>query len=76
MHRHRIYPLEDAYRLPEPASPPPTVDSFIACPIALSQMFAPHQRALQSAVYQLALEQVREGLRPSLVERDLLGVWN
>jgi hypothetical protein len=30
----------------------------------------------QQALYQWAYEQAREMLRPSLVERDWLGVWN
>jgi hypothetical protein len=31
---------------------------------------------MQQQLYRLALEQAQAVARPSLVERDLLGVWN
>jgi hypothetical protein len=36
----------------------------------------PQQWLWQQCVYQMALEQARIALQPSLLERDLLAVWN
>jgi hypothetical protein len=45
------------------------------CPSALLQLGGVEQAAWQH-VYRLAFEQAQAVVRPSLLERDLLGVWN
>ena len=66
MFRNRIRAMTSTNPpLPEP-QPNPT--AFALCPLPL----APWQQAL----YALALEQAKAVVRPSLPERDLLGVWN
>jgi hypothetical protein len=68
MHRHRLALGADHYRIPNPPAPPPAAAHFCALPVAgpagLLQIYA--------AAFALAQAVVR----PSLPERDLLGVWN
>jgi len=64
------------YRLPRAPEPEMTANGFGICPAVLIQaMSLPHIMAT-SSIYQLAFEQARIEARPSLLERDLLGVWN
>jgi hypothetical protein len=65
-----------AYRLPRPAEPQMTVNGFAACPVVLWQDLSSCQLAATFSIYHLAFEQARIDARPSLLERDLLGVWN
>jgi hypothetical protein len=60
-------------RLPQPAPPPPSAGGFvwIAVPVTCLQ-----QWTMQQYIYQQAFEQAQAVVRPSLLERDLLGVWN
>lgn len=62
----------ERYRLPRPAAPVPTPQSFALVPIACLGGLTPAQLAL----YQLAFEQARQAALPSLPERDLAAVWN
>jgi hypothetical protein len=50
--------------------------AFIVCPLSLRRSLSEADAAWQNALYQLAYERAQEQLRPSLPERDLLGVWN
>jgi hypothetical protein len=59
-------------RLPRPAEPLLTPQTFVMCPVQSSFV----QFNLQRELYRLALEQARAIVRPSLPERDLLAVWN
>jgi hypothetical protein len=61
------------YRLPRAPEPQITADGFGACPAVLLQAMRLPQ---VMSIYQLAFEQARIEARPSLLERDLLGVWN
>ena len=57
-------------KLPVPPEPQPIPEAFALCPL---------QTPLtnwQQELYALALAQAQEVARPSLLERDLLGVWN
>jgi hypothetical protein len=75
MHRHRLHSELDHYRLPEPPASPVTGNSFIVCPAVLfqgSQGWQPWQVYL----YQQALARAQAAARPSLADRDWLGVWN
>lgn len=64
------------YRLPRPAEPKMTVSGFAACPAVLLQCLSSYQLAVISSIYHRAFEQARIDALPSLLERDLLGVWN
>jgi hypothetical protein len=60
------------YRLPRPPAPAFHPAAFVLCP------FWPGAELLQCqlALYRLAFEQAQAAVRPSLLERDLVGVWN
>lgn len=73
-HRFQAHLWED--RLPQPPSPSPLPGSFVLCPMVLCQGFFPAQLPWQWQLYQAAFEQAQAVNRPSLPERDLLGVWN
>ncbi len=62
-------------RLTLPASPPPAPapGSFVMMPAA---NLSPEQWAWQSALYEWAFAAAQAVVQPSIVERDLLGVWN
>jgi len=64
------------YRLPQPPAPVPTPAGFMFCPLALLQGLTLAQHAMQMAIYQVALQQAQAVARPSILERDLLAVWN
>jgi hypothetical protein len=74
MRRPRAEP--PAYRLPQPPAPPPAPDSFVYVPISALPAVSPEQRRVQFWLYYLALDEAQAVVRPSLPERDLLGVWN
>ena len=62
-------------RLTLPASPPPAPapGSFVMMPAA---NLPAEQWAWQSALYEWAFAAAQAVVQPSIVERDLLGVWN
>jgi len=64
------------YRLPQPPPPGITSAGFCACPALLMQELTAGQMMARMAVYQLAFEQAQIEATPSLLDRDLLGVWN
>jgi hypothetical protein len=50
---------------------------FMMCPLALCAAAIGQQTAWQQTLYQAAFERAQEATqRPSLYERDWLGVWN
>jgi hypothetical protein len=63
----------EPYRLPQPPAPTPDPCAFVlvAMPFA-----CPQQWSVQQWLYQRAFEAAQAVVRPSLPERDLLGVWN
>ena len=63
----------ETYRLPTPTEPAFTPSHFVLCPAAC---FTPLAWCWQQAIYQAAFEQARAAIRPSIIERDLAGVWN
>ena len=69
MHRHRLAPGADYYRLPPP--PPPAVRP--ACFFAIPAAGLP---AALLPIYQAAFEQALAANRPSLPERELFAFWN
>jgi hypothetical protein len=68
--------LPDYYRVPRAPAPTMTPANFVACPFALLNGLTSTQRACQLFIYQMALEQAQAEASPSLLERDLLAVWN
>jgi hypothetical protein len=74
--RHNRFAIETSQPAQQPASPPWTPNTFILCPVPGLQHLHPAQLAMQQWVYQCAFEQAQAVSRPSIIERDLLGVWN
>jgi hypothetical protein len=64
------------YRLPKPPPLGITTTGFCACPASLAQGLTPGEMHARMAIYQLAYQQAQIESTPSLLERDLLGVWN
>lgn len=73
---HRLPSLLESPPLPQPALPAVNPEHFVACPLVPSACCCPAQLWWQWSLYQWAFEQARQAARPSLPERDLLGVWN
>ena len=74
MFRNRITMQEpDPIRLPHPPAPPLNLAAFALMAVpAMSQ----EQWTAQQWIYQQAFEAAQAVVRPSILERDLLGVWN
>jgi hypothetical protein len=76
MQRHRFQEQLDQRRLPRPQAQPINRTAFCLCPPSL-MMGAPGLAWLwQQRLYQMAFAEAQAVVRPSLPERDLLGVWN
>jgi hypothetical protein len=75
MHRNRLF-VERDVQLPLPPPPPPTPGGFVLCPMFWVPGMTLEQILWQQWVYRCALEQAQAVLRPSILERDLLAVWN
>lgn len=61
----------------EPAGPRPgAAYPYVAFPLAVLHGLTTEAPAHCQWVYQQAWEQARAVVRPSWIERDLLGVWN
>jgi hypothetical protein len=63
-------------QLPKPPSPEITPAGFVLIPFGSLGPANLEQWQFQRWLYMKALEQAQEVVRPSLPERDLLGVWN
>jgi hypothetical protein len=68
MQRHRFREQLEQPRFPRAQAPAVNASAFCACPWSLAQW--------QQHIYQLAFAEAQAVVRPSLPERDLLGVWN
>ncbi|MBI1916385.1 MAG: hypothetical protein HYS12_16880 [Planctomycetes bacterium] len=73
MDRHRMRGEGDYATLPQPAAPQLPLGAFILCPVPYGN---PLELFWQQELYRWALAQAQAVVRPSLPERDLLGVWN
>jgi hypothetical protein len=72
MFHNRITMEPPPIRLPQPPAPL-NPWAFMLCPcVAASQQ----QWTFQQMLYQRAYEAAQAVVRPSILERDLLGVWN
>jgi hypothetical protein len=76
MHRHRFAEHLEMPRLPQPPDPTPSPAGFVLFPPGLLPGQTVEMWVWQQWLYQQAFEQARAVARPSLLERDLLGVWN
>jgi len=77
MARNRLQETSPVYRLPQPPTPVPAPGAFVLMPVlAVAPGLTMEQMLWQRWLYQQALEQAQAAARPSLPERDLLGVWN
>jgi hypothetical protein len=68
--------FEQPQNLPNPPLPQPASGAFCACNIASLPGMTPEQIQQIQLLYQKALEMAQQAAKPSLPERDLLGMWN
>jgi hypothetical protein len=73
MDRHRMGGEAHSASLPRPAVPQLSLGAFILYPVLYSN---PLELLWQQQLYRWAFAQAQAVVRPSLPERDLLGVWN
>lgn len=64
------------FRLPAPPPAAPSLEAFVFFPTNCLPQMTPDQAAWQKALYDWALAEAQAVVRPSILERDLLGVWN
>jgi hypothetical protein len=76
MFHNRLSTESAAVRIPQPPPAPVTPAGFSMCPLAVLPPVSVQQWLCQQWIYQRAFELAQAVLRPSLPERDLLGVWN
>jgi hypothetical protein len=63
-------------RLPAPPPPPLNPSAFMLCPVFMLPALASDLENARRALYEHALAKAQAVAAPSLLERDLLGVWN
>lgn len=63
---------ESIVRLPQPPVQPLAPEAFVLCPLKGN----PDQWTAQQWLYQRAFEEAQAVVRPSILERNLLTVWN
>lgn len=68
--------LTNRFRLPAPPPPAPAADAFVCFPTAALPRRSPEQAAAQQSLYEWALAEAQAVVQPSILERDLIGVWN
>ncbi len=76
MHSHRVRDYLTPSSLPRPASQRTSWAGFVGCPSCLLPGVSASQWVARQWLYQAAFEEAQAVVRPSLPERDLLGVWN
>ena len=54
----------------------PNQDAFVMTPLSGLPASTPDQAAYQKALYEWAFAEAQAVVQPSLLDRDLLGVWN
>ena len=75
MHR-RIFTAEPRFLVPQPPEPELTPQGFVLLVMNILPCQSATQWSLQQWIYQQAYERAQATVRPSIVERDLLGHWN
>lgn len=76
MNQSRIKEQFELYRVPDPPVPAITPAGFILFPMAFLPALSAEQQVIQLWIYQRAFEEAQAVARPSILERDLLAVWN
>jgi hypothetical protein len=76
MNRNRLLSESEIYRLPRPPAPAITPHAFTPCPGSLLAGLSAEFLSCQLMIYQMAFQQAQAAVQPSLLERDLLAVWN
>lgn len=76
MFSHPFSDAAAAVRLPKAPAPNLSPNTFVVCSAGVLPALSIEQWLWQQWVYQRAYEEALAVLRPSLLERDLLGVWN
>jgi hypothetical protein len=56
--------------------PSPSPEAFLLVPVICLPLACPAQDQLRQSLYELALAKAKAVVRPSILERDLLAVWN
>jgi hypothetical protein len=64
------------FRLPAPPPHAPAEGAFVIIPMANLPAVSTDQVAWQRALYEWAFAEAQAVVQPSILERDLLGVWN
>ncbi len=72
----RIFTEEPTTLVPQPPDPQITPQGFVLLVMNVLPCQCPNQWSLQQWIYQQAYEKAQATVRPSIVERDLLGHWN
>jgi hypothetical protein len=72
----RIFLEEPRIVFPQPTDPPAAPQGFTIMPASSLPCQTPDQWAFMQWVYEQAMEKAKATVRPSIVERDLLGYWN
>ena len=77
MASHRFRNLLRENRLSPSFASQPSLKGFICCPASVLQTLQGQQLSRQQQqIYQMAFQEAQAVARPSILERDLLGVWN
>jgi hypothetical protein len=72
----RIFIEEPTIPLPQPSEPQVNPQSFMILVMNGFPCQCPSQWAMQQWIYEQAYQKAQATVRPSIVERDLLGHWN
>jgi len=64
------------FSLPAPTPAAPSMTAFVMFPVSNLPQGTPDQAAWQRALYEWAFAEAQAVVEPSILERDLLGVWN
>jgi hypothetical protein len=70
------FAIDMPVRLPQPPAPAVAPGGFMLCPVGAFPGLTLEQWLWQQHVYRLAFEEAVAVARPSILERDLLAVWN
>ncbi len=73
MYRNRISTMLPPQPVPEPT---PSPSAFVLCPVVWFPAVSAAHGHWQQDLFRWALAQAQAVVRPSILERDLLGVWN
>ena len=64
------------FSLPAPRPAAANSEAFVLVPLTALPASSPDQAAYQKALYEWAFAEAQAVVQPSILERDLLGVWN